>query len=71
MKSIHMGIVFLAGVSLASGQVTYEQLLNADSEPEHWLTYSGAYHSQRHSKLDQISRDNVKNLKLEWVFQCE
>jgi alcohol dehydrogenase (cytochrome c) len=51
------------------GQVSYERLLRAADEPKNWLTYSGAYASQRYSLLTQISTGNVKNLKLNWVHQ--
>ncbi|NQV69035.1 MAG: PQQ-dependent dehydrogenase, methanol/ethanol family [Pseudohongiella sp.] len=50
-------------------QVTFEQILNAADEPENWLTYNGGYMSQRHSLLDQVTPDNVKNLKLQWTLQ--
>jgi alcohol dehydrogenase (cytochrome c) len=50
--------------------VTYERILNARSEPQNWLTYYGAYDGQRYSPLDQITKENVKQLKPEWVFQC-
>ena len=39
------------------------------TEPQNWLTYSGNYQSQRYSLLDQITPANVKNLKLQWVYQ--
>ena len=32
------------------------------SEPENWLTYYGAYDGQRYSPLDQINKENVKQL---------
>ena len=53
------------------GQVSYQRILNADDEPGNWLTYSRTYNSQRYSHLDQIRRDNVKNLELKWVFQAK
>src|SRR5881628_708032 len=51
------------------GQVSFERILNANSEPENWLTYSGTTFSQRHSLLNQITPSNVKNLELKWVYQ--
>ncbi len=58
------------GVIGPSGRpVTAERLVNADQEPENWLTYSGGYYSQRYSTLDQIDRGNVADLKVEWVHQ--
>jgi len=50
-------------------QVSYERLLRAQQEPQNWLTYSGSYSSHRHSSLTQITRDNVRNLELQWVLQ--
>ena len=54
----------------ASGDVDYERMRSAPlSEPQNWLTYNGGYSSQRHSLLDQINIENVKNLELKWVVQ--
>ena len=52
-------------------QVTFERLLAADQEPQNWLTYSGAYNSQRFSPLDQINRENVSRLRPAWVYQIK
>ena len=52
------------------GQVTPQRLAAAASEPQNWLTYSGNYSSKRYSPLDQITPANVKNLKLQWVYQA-
>src|SRR5215469_2320494 len=59
---------FLLGSTL-NAQVTRDRLLHAAQEPQNWLTYGGAYSSQRYSKLDQITSANVRNLELKWVFQ--
>src|SRR5687767_12721099 len=59
----------MLGAGVATAQLTYERLLKADSEPHNWLTYSGSYKGWRHSKLDQVNRGNVKDLKLSWVYQ--
>ena len=58
----------LSAVSLQA-QVSFEQLLNADREPENWYMYSGTNMSQRHSRLTQIDTDNVEDLELQWVWQ--
>src|SRR3974377_117979 len=52
------------------GQVTFDRILNANKEPQNWLTYSRTPRSQRHSLLTQITPANVKNLELQWVFQA-
>ncbi len=46
-----------------------ERILAAEREPHNWLTYSGGYASQRYSLLKDITRDNVKNLTLKWVWR--
>jgi len=51
-------------------QVSFERILDANKEPENWLTYSGTPLSQRHSLLNQITPANVKNLGLQWIYQA-
>jgi alcohol dehydrogenase (cytochrome c) len=51
------------------GQVTSQRLTDTAKEPQNWLTYSGNYSSTRYSPLDQITPANVRNLKLQWVYQ--
>ena len=71
--------MILAGALLESGAlvqaqgggVTFERLLNAAAEPHNWLTYSGDYHSNRHTTLDQITPGNVDDLEVRWVFQAQ
>ena len=53
------------------GQVTYERILRADSEPGNWLTYSGNYSAQRYSRLTQINSANVRRLRPAWVYQIK
>ncbi len=61
------GIV--AFVARSQGQVTFERLVNADKEPQNWMTYSGSYSGQRFSKLDQINTTNAHNMAAKWVYQ--
>jgi alcohol dehydrogenase (cytochrome c) len=65
-------VLAIAAAGYAFGQdVSYERILNASKEPENWLTYSGTYDGQRYSTLSQITTQNVKELKLQWVFQAK
>ena len=57
------------GLTSAQGQVGSERLDRAVEEPRNWLTYSGNYFSDRHSRLDQITPANVRNLEQLWVYQ--
>ncbi len=53
----------------ALAQVPYSRLVNADAEPQNWLTYSGNYASHRFSALDEINASNVHRLRVEWAYQ--
>jgi alcohol dehydrogenase (cytochrome c) len=52
------------------GQVSYERLRNAASDPQNWLTYNGSYSSTHHSNLSEINAANVRRLELKWVWQA-
>jgi alcohol dehydrogenase (cytochrome c) len=74
MRATATATVFLAaafGAASAQAQVTFERLLNAGTEPDNWLTYSGSYASQRHTTLTQIRPSNVGELELKWVYQAQ
>lgn len=49
--------------------ITATRILEADKEPQNWLTFNGTYRSNHYSYLRQITPENVKNLQLKWVFQ--
>src|SRR3954468_14908765 len=77
MKS-HLVPAF-AGVAVAalaaatvSGQysmtVSQDRLRNAQNESQNWLMMNGDYAATRYSKLTQINRGNVKDLRLVWAM---
>jgi alcohol dehydrogenase (cytochrome c) len=66
-----LAVAALAFAGGARAQVSFERLLNAASEPQNWLSYSGGYASHRHSPLKQIRASNVRDLELKWVFQAQ
>jgi len=59
---------FLIAVN-ASGQVTFERLLNSAKEPQNWLTYSGDYAGRRFSGLEEVNTNNAHSLVVKWVYQ--
>jgi alcohol dehydrogenase (cytochrome c) len=64
-------IVALAAVVLtAQYQLTVnkDRLINAANEPHNWLLMNGDYASTRYSKLTQINRENVKDLRMVWAL---
>ncbi len=76
ISNVALRAALIAGTSLAVGMVvapslaadvTPERLINADKEPQNWLMNHRTYDGQRYSPLARISRDNVKNLKIEYA----
>jgi alcohol dehydrogenase (cytochrome c) len=64
-------IALLAAATLAAQYtmtVNRDRLINAQNEPQNWLMMNGDYGSTRYSKLTQINRENVKNLRLVWAL---
>lgn len=60
---------FQTVITPAFSPVTWERLVNAESEPENWMMYSGTLDSQRYSRLDQIDKSNVSELEMKWSYQ--
>jgi len=71
MKSLNV-LALAASTALCplpslAADVTYDRLVNADKEPHNWLMNHRTYDGQRYSPLSEISRSNVKNLKLAYA----
>ncbi len=45
-----------------------KRIVAADDEPGQWMSTGRTYDEQRHSPLQQINADNVKDLGLDWYF---
>ena len=65
-------VIAVAWVATLGGQysltVNKDRLVNAQNEPQNWLHMNGDYGSQRYSKLTQINRDNVGDLRMVWAL---
>src|SRR6478672_6931431 len=55
-------LLVTTSLSALAADVTTQRLMNADKEPQNWLMVNKDYSSHRYSELDQINKDNVKNL---------
>lgn len=55
---------------LLTGASAYanESVLTETAKPEQWAIQTGNYANQRYSELDQITRDNVGDLRVAWTF---
>jgi lanthanide-dependent methanol dehydrogenase len=45
-----------------------QELIRLQQDPNQWVMPLGNYSSQRYSELNQITRDNVRNLRPVWSF---
>src|SRR4029078_3244783 len=70
-------LVALAGAAVATTilsaadytiTVSQDRLNNALNEPQNWLLMNGDYGATRYSKLTQINRESVKNLRMVWAM---
>lgn len=65
-------VIAVAWVVTLGGQysltVNEDRLINAQNEPQNWLLMNGDYGSMRYSKLTQINRDNVSDLRMVWAL---
>src|SRR5690349_23671412 len=69
--ALAVSVLVLAGTAPAAEYkmtVNKERLINAQNEPQNWLMMNGDYSSTRYSKLTQINRENVKNMRLVWAL---
>ena len=65
-----MKVTLLAALAGSlTAQVPFERILQADSEPGNWLTYSRTLNGQRYSPLTGIDRSNVSRLRPAWIYQ--
>lgn len=68
MRKSALTCALLATTVFGSPVLANEGVSKLISDPNNWVLQTGDYFNQRYSKLDQINRDNVKNLKVAWTF---
>jgi alcohol dehydrogenase (cytochrome c) len=67
IKSAFSALVLVAATSAWAQGVDHSTLLHPPADS--WPGYHGTYDGQRHSKLAQITPENVSSLTLAWAFQ--
>src|ERR1700720_3956698 len=73
MRTAMVGVSF-AALALSAQAAEYkmtvnkDRLINAQNEPQNWLMMNGDCGSTRYSKLTQINRENVRNLRMVWAL---
>jgi len=58
-------------MSVKPADVNESRIINADREPENWMTYGRTYDEQRFSPLNQINDQNVSQLGLAWYYDLD
>ena len=66
-RLIRITTLCLAALPVGAQSVDPKVLLHPPADA--WLTYHGEYNGQRHSKLAEITAENVSRLKQVWKFQ--
>src|SRR5712664_904932 len=56
-------IGFSASVATAN-----DELIKLQKDPNQWVMPTGDYANHRYSELNQINKDNAKNLRPTWTF---
>jgi lanthanide-dependent methanol dehydrogenase len=64
---IPLAAVLLTCVS-ANAALANDELMKLASDAKNWAMPTGDYANTRYSKLDQINKDNVKNLQVKWTM---
>jgi len=67
VTGVVLGSVLALGFSAVAAPVSYNRLLNAQSEPHNWLLPYGSYNNNNHSNLSQINKSNVYDLRVKFL----
>ncbi|HAO25889.1 MAG TPA: PQQ-dependent dehydrogenase, methanol/ethanol family, partial [Methylophaga sp.] len=64
LKTLSIAMMGLA----APGLVAADELIEMQKNANNWVMPAGNYANTRYSELTQITKDNVKDLKMAWSF---
>ncbi|NNJ76710.1 MAG: methanol/ethanol family PQQ-dependent dehydrogenase [Anderseniella sp.] len=67
-KSLLVTTVALTALLAGGTAQANDGLIKDIDNASNWAIQTGDYANQRYSKLDQINKDNVKDLKVAWTF---
>lgn len=73
MRALKLATQLLTGAALFTGASVAgvwanDELIKLEQDPKNWAQPTGDYANTRYSKLEQINKDNVKNLQVKWTF---
>src|ERR1700730_1679489 len=68
MKSSRLWVVAPVLALFFGAASANEELIKLSKDPNQWVMPAGDYANTRYSALNQINRDNAKNLRPPWTF---
>ncbi|HEY8470531.1 MAG TPA: PQQ-dependent dehydrogenase, methanol/ethanol family, partial [Longimicrobiales bacterium] len=68
MRRMISGGLIAAGLMLAAGPANAQDLVRLQQDPNQWVLPGKNYAGTRYSELNQITTQNVKDLKVAWTF---
>ena len=67
-KSLKVALLASSAIAIAAGASANSGLAKLINNSNNWAHPSGDFNLHRHTKLKQINKSNVKDLKVAWTF---
>lgn len=68
MRRMKILLATVALIATAGSAYANDEVMKLQKDPNNWAMQLGDYSGKRYSPLDQITTQNVKNLKVDWSF---
>lgn len=68
VSAVRVSALVIAAIALGGAASANEGLMKMEKDPKQWVTPLGNYAAWRYSTLDQINKQNVKDLRVAWTF---
>ena len=68
MKRWKLSVAAALMIGVAAPAMANDSVLKETANPDQWAMQAGNYANTRYSTLDQINKDNVKDLQVAWTF---
>jgi len=68
MRKVAIAAGLFCSAALSWPVLAQEDVASLMKDPKQWVIQTGDYANTRYSKLDEITKDNVKKLQVAWTF---
>jgi alcohol dehydrogenase (cytochrome c) len=68
MRNVAIAAGLMASAALSLPALANDDLAKLIKDPKQWVIQTGDYANTRYSKLDEITKENVKKLQVAWTF---